>query len=73
MHRPPMNPRRLLTRRVRAAFAAARAALLAAPLGAAAHPGHGLDTPLHAHASDAWGYAALAAVVAAGVWLGRRK
>jgi len=42
-------------------------------LGALAHPGHGLDAPLHWHASDAWGYALLAAIVLAGLWLGRRK
>ena len=46
---------------------------LLAPLGALAHPGHGLDAPLHWHASDAWGYALLAAIVLAGLWLGRRK
>lgn len=46
--------------------------LAAAPWVAAAHEGHGL-AGTHGHATDAWGFAALAVVAAAGLWLRRRK
>jgi hypothetical protein len=39
---------------------------------ALAHEGHGLDGA-HWHATDAWGWIALAAVVAAAIWAARRK
>ena len=37
-----------------------------------AHDGHGL-TGAHWHATDSWGWLALAAVVATAVWAARRK
>jgi hypothetical protein len=46
------------------------AALMTRP--AFAHDGHGLAGS-HWHATDAWGWLALAAVVAAAVWFTRRK
>jgi hypothetical protein len=36
------------------------------------HDGHGLSGS-HWHASDAWGFAALAVMVALAVWLGRGR
>ena len=47
-------------------------ALLAAPLAAAAHDGHGASGT-HWHATDAWGFIALALALAAAVWFSRRK
>lgn len=49
---------------------AASAALL--PAVASAHEGHGPEGP-HWHATDAWGFVALGLLVAAALWLGRRK
>ena len=55
-----------------------RPALLAAtpplllPTWALAHEGHG-PSGVHWHATDAWGFAMLAVVFAAGVWWARRK
>jgi hypothetical protein len=45
---------------------------ISAHLPAVAHDGHGLSGA-HWHASDAWGYVALAVAVAVGVWLSRGK
>jgi hypothetical protein len=49
-------------------------ALTGATFSAAAfaHKGHGLDGA-HWHATDAWGWIALAAAVAAAAWFARRK
>ena len=41
--------------------------------GALAHPGHGLPEGGHWHASDAWGFFALAGVLGAALWWSRRK
>ena len=41
------------------------------PTLAFAHEGHGLEGP-HWHATDTWGFVAIALVVAAAIWL-RRK
>ena len=38
-----------------------------------AHSGHGLGDGTHWHATDAWGWALGLAVVAATLWLSRRK
>ena len=38
---------------------------------AQAHDGHGLDASGHWHASDAWGFVALAAMVALAIWSSR--
>ncbi len=38
-----------------------------------AHDGHGAATPVHWHATDAYGFVAGAAVIGALVWLARRK
>lgn len=46
--------------------------LALAGAAAAAHEGHGLPGG-HAHATDAWGFALLGAIIAAAVWFGRRK
>jgi hypothetical protein len=43
-----------------------------APLAASAHDGHG-HHGAHWHATDAWGFVALAIVLGAAVWLARRK
>ena len=51
---------------------AAAATLLAAANDSLAHPGHGL-TGAHWHATDAWGFAVVAALAAFAVWLSRRK
>lgn len=47
------------------------ASLLAAATGAHAHPGHGLLEASHWHASDAWGFLGVAALVALAIWLSR--
>ncbi len=47
--------------------------LLATAAPAFAHEGHGLGSGSHWHASDVWGYIALAAVLAITWWAGRRK
>ncbi|MFM9916445.1 MAG: hypothetical protein ACKVOX_11605 [Rhizobacter sp.] len=47
--------------------------MLSAASPAFSHEGHGLGSGSHWHASDAWGYLALAAVVAVSVWAGRKK
>jgi hypothetical protein len=46
----------------------------AASIGGAAlaHEGHGLEGA-HWHATDSWGWIALAVVVAAAIWAARRK
>ena len=36
-----------------------------------AHPGHGIAADTHWHASDAWGFIALGALVLLAVWLSR--
>ncbi|HEU4458636.1 MAG TPA: hypothetical protein VFR90_05895 [Methylibium sp.] len=57
-----MNKHRLL--------AAASAALA---FTARAHEGHGLPGAAHWHASDSWGWIALAVIAAAALAWGRRK
>jgi hypothetical protein len=47
-------------------------ALYATPWLAYAHEGHGLPGA-HWHATDAWGYVALAVIAAVSVWFSRRK
>jgi len=42
------------------------------PLFATAHDGHG-PSGAHWHATDAWGFIALAIALAAAVWFSRRK
>jgi hypothetical protein len=37
-----------------------------------AHEGHGLGGGSHWHASDVWGFVAMAALVALAIWLSRR-
>jgi len=46
---------------------------LTAASSAFAHEGHGLGSGSHWHASDAWGYIALVAVLAFALWAGRKK
>ena len=46
--------------------------VLTATSTAFAHEGHGLGSGSHWHASDVWGYIALAAVLAVTWWAGRR-
>jgi MYXO-CTERM domain-containing protein len=48
------------------------AALSTLPLAVVAHDGHGLTGP-HWHATDAWGFVALAVVLGAALWWRRRK
>lgn len=48
----------------------AAAALLAGTMSAFAHDGHALDGS-HWHASDVWGFVAVAAGAALAVWFGR--
>ncbi len=50
-------------------------AAAAAPALVSAHEGHGMPSALHLHASDAWGFAMLAAVAVAlaVLWLARKK
>jgi hypothetical protein len=38
-----------------------------------AHPGHGIAQGAHWHASDAWGFVAVAALAALAIWLSGRK
>ena len=38
---------------------------------AQAHDGHGMDASGHWHASDTWGFVALAAIVALAIWSSR--
>jgi uncharacterized membrane protein AbrB (regulator of aidB expression) len=45
---------------------------LLAPLAVTAHDGHGA-AGAHWHATDAWGFIALAIALAAAVWFSRRK
>ena len=47
-------------------------ALAAAPFATFAHEGHGLGGA-HWHATDAWGFVAVAAVAVAAIWFIRRK
>jgi hypothetical protein len=49
------------------------AGLVAVPGMARAHEGHGMSSAMHFHASDAWGFAMLAAVAVAVFLLARRK
>ncbi len=44
--------------------------LLVSTNGAFAHDGHGLKG-IHWHATDVWGFIALAALVATAIWLSR--
>ncbi len=46
--------------------------LLLAPLAALAHDGHG-HTGSHWHATDVWGFVAVAAALAVALFLGGRK
>jgi hypothetical protein len=48
---------------------AATLATLAASVHA--HPGHGIATDTHWHASDVWGFVALGALVLLAIWLSR--
>jgi len=50
----------------------AACATLGLPLLAMAHEGHGAQG-VHWHATDTWGFVALAVVAAAALWFGRRK
>ncbi len=47
--------------------------LAALPALAVAHDGHGAVGASHWHATDLWGFAALAAAVAGALWWQRRK
>jgi len=47
-------------------------ALTATPWLALAHDGHGLGADAHWHATDSWGFVALA-VIGAALWFSRRK
>ncbi|MEI2679287.1 MAG: hypothetical protein V9G29_16375 [Burkholderiaceae bacterium] len=47
--------------------------VLTATSTAFAHEGHGLGSGSHWHASDAWGYIALGAVLVFALWAGRKK
>ncbi len=38
-----------------------------------AHDGHGMGGSTHWHATDVWGFVAVAAMVAVAVWWARRK
>ena len=49
------------------------AALLALPLLAQAHDGHGAPGDSHWHATDTWGLLVTLTGIAAVMWLGRRK
>jgi hypothetical protein len=42
-------------------------------LAAQAHQGHGQAASSHWHASDTWGFVMVAAAVALGWWLNKRK
>jgi hypothetical protein len=48
-------------------------AAAAVPTLAMAHDGHGMPSAMHFHASDAWGFAMLAAVAVAVFLLARKK
>ena len=50
----------------------ATVALSAAAL-AQAHTGHGMESTTHWHATDAWGFVLLGAVLAAALWIRRGK
>ena len=52
---------------------ATAASLALASFGAHAHEGHGLPGVAHWHASDTWGWLAVAAIAAAAFAWGRRK
>ena len=43
------------------------------PSLAVAHEGHGMEGASHYHATDAWGFFAALAVIAAMWWMGRGK
>jgi hypothetical protein len=43
------------------------------PTSATAHDGHGIPSTMHFHASDAWGFAMLAAVAVGVFFLARKK
>jgi hypothetical protein len=43
------------------------------PVLASAHDGHGMPSTMHFHASDAWGFAMLAAVAVCVFFLARKK
>ena len=43
------------------------------PWLAQAHEGHGMEGAAHYHATDVWGFVALAGVVAVMWWIGRDK
>jgi hypothetical protein len=47
--------------------------LVLVPVFAQAHEGHGIDAASHYHATDALGFLAALAVVAALWWMGRGK
>jgi len=49
------------------------AALALSALAAQAHEGHGLPGSSHWHASDSWGWVALAVIAVLAVAWGRRK
>jgi hypothetical protein len=49
------------------------AALLGACAAAIAHEGHGLPGTIHWHATDAWGFAVVAALAALAIWSSRDK
>lgn len=38
---------------------------------AAAHPGHGIEADSHWHASDAWGFLLVGALVVLAIWFSR--
>ena len=63
------NPETPMTRITSTALA-----LLAAPLSALAHEGHGIEGASHWHATDTLGFiVAGALVVAAAIWFARKK
>lgn len=49
----------------------AAAILTFASTAALAHPGHGLEAESHWHASDAWGFLLVGALIALAIWLSR--
>ena len=49
------------------------ASAMAVPALSLAHDGHGMPSAMHFHASDAWGFAMLAAVAVAVFWIARKK
>ena len=50
----------------------AASAMLVSASATFAHEGHGLTGP-HGHATDVWGFIALGAMVALGIWLSRGR